>query len=318
MAGVASLIVVSGDHPIRTVEVSGVELARLMAERGFEAALRGAWTAAGSLDDEVYWRQHPSMTAPSGRPDPAAQLGELRARVYSRPVRTEPTVSATDASGAPLMLGKSEALLLVLEQQLERDARELDHAIAVARLAIVNRAVEPGNAPPLPTVGVFARVLRRHPTLVFSAAAALLVALTVPETTISLAPSFEPSAGLLKVFRRPQGIADIAPQVFTGGQPGSTQRVRDTTRFLGAYYGVKVFAYRDPTGEVCLLSTAPGGHDVTVCATVRSFARSGLSIAPVNYHVVYGTADVAAGLSATSRLAFRWGPDTGLTVRVVD
>lgn len=312
----ATLIHMSGDHPVRTVAVSGVELTRLMAGRGFEAALRQAWGGPGPLDDAVHWRQHPSTMAPSGRPDPADRLGELRAQVYARPTGTEPTVSVTDASGAPLLLGESEARLLVLEQLLVRDAVALDDAIAVAvARTIVAPDLESTEASL--SAGAFERVLRRHPTRVFSAAAVLLVALTVPATAGSFAPSLVPSAGLLKVFDRPQSMADITPPVFTGGQPGFTQKVRDTTRFIGAYYGVKVFAYRDSADEVCLLSTARSGHDVTVCSSVRSFTRSGISIAPVNYHVDYGTADVAAGLGASTRLAFRWGPDSDLIVRVL-
>jgi len=66
-----------------------------------------------------------------------------------------------------------------------------------------------------------------------------------------------------------------------------------------------------------MLSTVAGDHDVTVCAAVRSFARSELSIAPVNYHLNHGVTDSAAGVTAASRLAFRWGPGSGLTVRVI-
>lgn len=315
----ASLILMGGDHPIRAVAVSSAELSRLLAEPGFAAALRAAWHGTGSLDDAVHWRRFPSTVAPSGRTDPAGQLGELRARVYARPVESEPVVEVTDDAGSPVRLGESEARLLLLERQLDHDSRALDGAIDAASAAVMPADVElfDDASLPEPPPGVFARALRRHPAVVFSAAAGLLVALVIPATATALAPVLTPSAGLLKVFNRPQGNIDIAPHVFSGGQPGSTQQVRDTTRFLGVYYGVHVFAYRDSSEEVCLLSTAPGNHDVTVCASVRSFARSGLSIAPVNYHVDYGTADAAAGLTAASRLAFRWGPDADLTVRVV-
>jgi hypothetical protein len=37
----------------------------------------------------------------------------------------------------------------------------------------------------------------------------------------------------------------------------------------------------------------------------------------VDYQVDYTGVDAAAGVTASSRLAFRWGPDAGLTVRVV-
>ena len=83
------------------------------------------------------------------------------------------------------------------------------------------------------------------------------------------------------------------------------------------YYGVRVFAHSNSADEVCMLSTAAGDRNVTVCATVRSFARSGLSIAPVNYHQSYGETDAAADVTAASRLAFCWGPDAGLAVRVI-
>ena len=66
-----------------------------------------------------------------------------------------------------------------------------------------------------------------------------------------------------------------------------------------------------------MLSTAASDHDVTVCAKVCSFARSELSIAPVNYHLSRGVTDSAAGETAASLLAFRWGPDSGVTVRVI-
>ncbi|MBC7760774.1 MAG: hypothetical protein H7201_03045 [Candidatus Saccharibacteria bacterium] len=66
-----------------------------------------------------------------------------------------------------------------------------------------------------------------------------------------------------------------------------------------------------------MLSTAAGDHDDTVCANVRSFARSELSSAPVSYHLNHGVTDSAAGVTAASCLAFRWGPDSGLTVRVI-
>lgn len=306
-----SLIVMGGDHPIRAVAVSSAEFSRLLVEPGFEAALRAAWQGPGSLDDAVHWRRFPATSAPSGRADPAAQLGELRARVYGRPRGDEPIVEVRDASGS-VWLAESEARLLLLERQLEHDGRVLDDAVDVARRRITPSVVEPDDVSPAP--GRFARVLRLHPALVFTAAATVLVALVIPATASILAPVLTPSAGLLKVFDRPQGAIDVAPRVFSGGQPGSTQRVRDTTRLLGVYYGVEVFAYRNSADDVCLLSTAPGDHDVTACASVRSFARSGLSIAPVNYHVD----DTAAGVTVTSRLAFRWGPDADLTVRVVD
>ena len=308
-----------GDHPIRAVAVSAAELSELVAEPGFMAALAAEWRGEGAIEDAVRWRLYPLVTGPSGRPDPAAQLVELRARVYSRPVEGEPVVEVTDAAGMPVRLGASEARLLLLERRLESEGRLLDDAIAAARWATDLPAGEAHEgaslAPGQP--GLFARALRRHPAVVYGTAAALLVALVIPATATALAPSLTPSAGLLKVFNRPQGSIDIAPQVFTGGQPGATQRVRDTTRFLGVYYGVQVFAYRDSDDQVCLLSTAPSGHDVTVCASVRSFARTGLSIAPVDYQVDYTGVDAAAGVTASSRLAFRWGPDAGLTVRVI-
>lgn len=310
-----SLIVMGGDHPIRAVAVSSAEFSRLMVEPGFEAALRAAWQGPGSLDDSVHWRRFPATSAPSGRADPAAQLGELRARVYGRPRGDEPIVEVPVASGS-VWLAESEALLLLLERQLEHEGRALDDAVDAACRRITPSVVEPDDASPAP--GLFARVLRLHPALVFSAAATVLVALVIPATASVLAPSLTPSAGLLTVFNRPQGAIDVAPRVFSGGQPGSTQRVRDTTRLLGVHYGVEVFAYRNSADDVCLLSAAPGDHDVTACASVRSFARSGLSIAPVNYHLDYTVADAAAGVTVTSRLAFRWGPDADLTVRVVD
>ena len=314
-----SLNFMSGDHPIRTVAVSGAELAQLLAEPGFAAALSAAWGGVGSLDDAVHWRQHPLTTAPSGRLDPAAKLGELRKRVYARPLDGQWIVETTDAAGASVRLGQSEARLLLLEQQLIRDAEGLDDAISAARQALERREggalVWTSSETVLP--GSFASMLRRHPTLVFSAAATALVVLVIPSTVIALAPSLTPSAGVLRVFDRAQAVTDIAPRAFSGGQPGSTQRVRDTTRFLGVYYGVRVFAYRNTTDGVCMLSTAAGDRDVTVCATVRSFARSGLSIAPVNYHHNYGETDAAADVTAASRLAFRWGPDSGLAVRVI-
>jgi hypothetical protein len=306
----------SGDHPIRMAAVSAAELSELVVEPGFLTALAAQWRGEGPIEDAVHWRLHPSTTAPSGRPDPAAPLAELRARVYSRDVAGEPVVELEDGSGQTVRLGESEARLLLLERRLEHEAELLDAAIAEARSATEAQEV-PEMAGPQDPPSPFARALRRHPALVFGTAAALLLGLVVPATAASLAPSLAPSAGLLKVFNRPQGITDIAPQVFTGGQPGATQEVRDTTRLLGAFYGVQVFAYRDREDQVCLLSTAPSGHNVTVCATTRSFARTGLSIDPVNYQVDYSGADAAASVAATSRLAFRWGPDSELTVRVV-
>lgn len=324
----ASLILMSGDHPIRTAAVSAAELSELVVEPGFMAALAAEWRGEGPIEDAVCWRLHPFVTAPSGQPDPAAQLVELRARVYSRPTESEQVVEVTDAAGMPVRLGASEARLLRLERRLEGDGRLLDEAIAAARQtrpAEAGRAAErpepleqPREQPePREQPGLFARLLRRHPAVVFGGAAAILVALVIPATGTELAPSLTPSAGLLKVFNRPQGASDIAPQVFTGGQPGATQAVRDTTRLLGAFYGVQVFAYRDSDDQVCLLSTAESGHDVTVCASVRAFARTGLSIPPVNYQVDYSGKDAASRVTAESRLAFRWGPDTDLTVRVV-
>ncbi|MFM9920802.1 hypothetical protein [Lacisediminihabitans sp. H27-G8] len=311
-----------GDHPIRAVAVSGTELSRLLAEPGFEAALRASWSGPGSLDDALHWRLCPSTPSASGAADPSVELGELRARVYGRPIADEPLVEIADASGS-VWIGESEARLRLLERTLERDAHTLDDAISTARrTAVLDTEREPGPEPeaePVPSApsGPFARVLRRYPVLVFSATAAILVAAVVPATATALAPALTPSAGLLKVFNRPQGALDIAPSVFTGGQPGARQKVRDTTRFLGSFYGVQVFAYRDSDDQVCLLSTAPSGHDVIACATVRAFARSGLSIAPVNYQVDSTAADATAGVTASSRLAFRWGPDADLTVSVI-
>ena len=80
-----SPIFMSGDHPIRTVSESGTKLARLLAEPGFASALSAVSGGVGPLHDAVHWRQHPLTTAPSGRSDLAAKLGQLRARVYSRP-----------------------------------------------------------------------------------------------------------------------------------------------------------------------------------------------------------------------------------------
>ena len=319
MGEVVILIVMSGDHPIRTVAESGAELARLLAEPGFAAALRVAWGGVGSLDDAVHWRQHPLTTAPSGRSDPAAKLSKLRARVYARPLRGQLIVKTTDAAGASVRMGQSEAQLLLLEQQLIRHAEVLDDAISAARQALHRRGSGSGVKTSSETglAGIFSSMLRRHPTLVFSLAATVLVVLVIPATAIALAPSLTPSAGLLRVFDQPQAIIDIAPRAFSGGQPGSTQRVRDTTRFLGVRYGVRVFAYHNTPDEVCLLSTAAGDRDVTVCTTERSFARSGLSIAPVDYHQGHGETEAAAGVTAASRLAFRWGPDSGLSVRVI-
>jgi hypothetical protein len=301
----------SGAHPVSTVTVDGAELNRLLADPGFFAALDSAWRGQGSLEDAVHWRKHPLTVAPSGRPDPALELRALKARVYARPAEFESIVESRDDAGAPVRLAESEAALLELERRLEHDSHDLDDAIAAARLATQSwssRLDEP-DVPP----SRFAWMLRRHPVAMFATAAALLLALVLPVTSVVLAPSLRPSAMLLKVFNRPQSAIDIAPQVFTGGQPGYTQAVRDTTRFLGLYYGVKAFAYRNGEDSVCMLTTAPGDHDVTVCVSTGAFSRSGLTIRDTNY----GVTDATAGVTAESRLAFSWGPDTDLSVRIV-
>jgi hypothetical protein len=307
----------NGDHPIRTA-TSAAELSELEAEPGFMAALAVAWRGDGSVEDAVHWRLHPTVAARSGRPDPAAQLIELRARAYSRPVEIEHVVEVRDTEGRLVRLSESEARLMLFERGLERRSRLLDDAIA----AVLRNELPGGDsderadlAPGGP--GLFARMLRRHPVVVFGTAAALLSALVIPVAAAGLASDLTPSAGLLKIFNRPQSAMDIAPQVFTGGQPGATQRVRDTTRYLGEFSGVRVFAYLDSPDQVCLLSTAPTDHDVTVCASTRAFARTGLSIAPVNYQVDSNRADAAVAVTTSSQLAFRWGPDADLAVRVV-
>jgi hypothetical protein len=297
----------SGEHPISTVAIRGDELSRLLQDPGFSDALRTAWQGVGSLDDAVHWRQYPLTQGPSGATDPALELAALKAKVYSRPEVGEDVVDLLDDAGAPVRLGRSEARLLELERSLARRNRWLDEAIAAARRALL--PTEPGEAPPEPTW--FARQLRRHPVPIFAAAATLLVSLVVPMTSVAIAPDLRPSAMLLKVFNRPQGVIDIAPQVFSGGQPGYTSQVRATTRFLGLYYGVAVFAYQNSAEQVCMLTTAAGDHDVSVCVSVRSFARSGLAIRGTNY----GVTDASAGVTAATRLAFRWGPDSELSVQ---
>jgi hypothetical protein len=310
----------SGEHPTSSVRVTGAQLARMLAEPGFAEALRASWRGGVPLPDAVQWRLEPFSIGPSGTPDPAGALAELKTQVYSRPDILEAIVEVTDAAGIPQRMRAGEARLLAVERRLAADADELDDAIETVQRLL--RPTEPpgesaGDPAADPAAVVvshtrLARMLRRRPALVYSAAAVLLLALVLPTTAVALAPSFAPSVMLLKVFNRPQSVVDIAPQVFTGGQPGYRQRVRDTTRFLGLYYGVRVFAFRDIAGQVCMLSTAPGNHDVTVCVSPEDFTSTGLTIDFTHY----GVTDAAAGVTPDSRLAFQWGPVSDLTVRI--
>ena len=93
-------------------------------------------------------------------------------------------IRAVAESGAAVRLGEgeSEARLLLLEQQLDRDAGALDDAIFAARQAIEPHEGEApaetrsATAPP----GTFVSMRRRHPTIIFSAAATVLVVLVIP------------------------------------------------------------------------------------------------------------------------------------------
>lgn len=312
---VAIFGLMSGEHPISTVTVTGQELTRLLRQPGFGAALRSAYRGTPPLDDAIYWRQHPLSVAPGGAADPACGIAPLKSRVYARPSEPERTVvstDSTDSNGAPVLLSESEARLLAIEREVDEDATALDRAIAEAREAIRlhGEALRESSPPPRPP-GRFQRLLRRHPVSIFTAAAILLTAIVVPGVAVSTAPAFTPSAGLLKVFARPQNAIDIVPQVFSGGQPGYRQEVRDTTRFLGARHGIRVFVFRDSSGQVCLLATAPGDHAVYVCEPISRFARSGIAITDTDY----GVTDATSGTATSTRFTIQWGPDSGLTVR---
>ena len=139
--------------------------------------------------------------------------------MYARPLGIQPIVETTDAAGTSLRLRESEARLLLLEQQLDRDAGALDDATFAAREVIETHEDEASLETHSETVfcGTFVSMLRSHPTLVFSGAATVLVVLVIPLIAIAFASSLLPPAGLLTMFDRSQGIIDIAPRCLAAG-----------------------------------------------------------------------------------------------------
>ena len=323
--GLVSLYSMGGEHPISTVGTTAAELARLELEPGFDAALRGAYSGRHDVGDAVRWRLNPLSRGPSGRDDPAAEIASLRTRVYGRPDphpdQPELPIAFRDANGFVVWMSESEARLLRLERELEEDSRALEDAIVAARLALAPAEKETGvELMSEETAGVgsvpprfprFQRLLRSHPLPVFAMAAVLISAISLPVMWSSIAPSLAPSAALLKIFNRPQGTLDIAPQIFSGGQEGYKQQVRDTTRFLGESYGIVVYGYRDTAGQVCMMTASAGDHGVAVCASLSHFAASGLTITGDNFRMV----NPPIGVTEATHVLVRWGPEADLSIR---
>ncbi len=348
--GLVSLYSMGGEHPISTVGTTAAELARLELEPGFDAALRGAYSGRHDVGDAVRWRLDPLSRGPSGRDDPAAAIASLRTRVYGRPDphpdQPELPIAFRDANGFVVWMSESEARLLRLELELEEDSRALEDAIVAARLALAPAEKETsgeamseeamseeamseeavseeavseegvseeaaGMESVPPRFPRFQRLLRSHPLPVFAMAAVLISAISLPVIWSSIAPSLAPSAALLKIFNRPQGTLDIAPQIFSGGQEGYKQEVRDRTRFLGESYGIVVYGYRDTAGQVCMMTASAGDHGVAVCASLSHFAASGLTITGDNFRMV----NPPIGVTKATHVLVRWGPEADLSIR---
>ena len=86
------------------------------ADAALHAVLRRDYPGRHDVLDALWWRAHPLMESPAGRPDPAAELPSLQAAVYSRARSAE---SASD----------DDERLAALQRTLGRDTADLDELL---------------------------------------------------------------------------------------------------------------------------------------------------------------------------------------------
>lgn len=83
------------------------------ADAALQEVLRGAYAGRHDVLDALWWRAHPLTDTPAGWPDPAAELPELQAAVYSR-------------ARSPESASEDEQRLAALQLALGLDTADLD------------------------------------------------------------------------------------------------------------------------------------------------------------------------------------------------
>ncbi|MDY7555508.1 hypothetical protein [Cryobacterium sp. 10C3] len=83
------------------------------ADAALHEVLRRGYPGRHDVLDALWWRAHPLTETPAGRPDPAAELPELQAAVYSR-------------ARSPESASEDEQRLAALQLALGRDTADLD------------------------------------------------------------------------------------------------------------------------------------------------------------------------------------------------
>lgn len=129
-------------------------------DAGLLVTLRANYSDRHDVLDALWWRSRPHMTA-SGRRNPADELAELKAHVYSRGCLAEPVVDSWDPVSAQTVTATAhEHRLRTLSTQLIQDSNALDALLARMRdwtpetvLAVSSqvRPVTVGFSRPTPT-----------------------------------------------------------------------------------------------------------------------------------------------------------------------
>ncbi|TFD50189.1 hypothetical protein E3T55_09790 [Cryobacterium frigoriphilum] len=96
-------------------------------DAGLLTRLRVNYRGRCDVLDALWWRFRPLTPTESGQPDPAVDLAELQARVYSREGLNEPVIEAFDQrAGTTVSATAHEHRLAALRARLTQDAAALD------------------------------------------------------------------------------------------------------------------------------------------------------------------------------------------------
>lgn len=281
---------------------------RARRDAAFLQRVRDADTGRWDVLDALWWHSHPFEPAPSGIPAPAAELRELKRRLFSQD---------GDASGDPV----TTALTSELEATISAERAAIQHAIERAQSTSENHAHStdedvasvsvPGRMPDIaysaavaPPVTRTALSPKRNLAVVVGIVAAVIGGMAVgaqltsgtdaappgafptPMNTASPVVMLEAAPLALAVFDRPQESMDVpsvpmpeALDLESFRAIGSASlRSHDGEEGRLDLYSDRFFAARTTSNLVCLVAVVSSIDYLSTCTLETDFPATGLRL----------------------------------------
>ncbi|TFC24067.1 hypothetical protein [Cryobacterium glucosi] len=285
------------------------------ADAALQEVLRRGYPGRHDVLDALWWRAHPLTETPAGRPDPAAELPELQAAVYSR-------------ARSPESASEDEQRLAALQLALGRDTADLDALLGQYPTLEAGALAKTGPFLPArvrkvplsdPDTGTFRtlaeggadaaagtaagpgpeaaaprrlRVLRAGALVLAGAAVGVLALLVLQASGLAGATDASggatPTAGasetagpaasagnLLGVFDQPEFVPDDTTPAL-GGEYTSVHSLFGPVLETGLPYSV--FAARLRDDQYCLILRNADLTGTSACTTLDELAGSGLHL----------------------------------------